>query len=169
MVEIIKADQEKHAELIHELFWEYLQWANGKLNEEYDVNFDIESTIEADMQSLEMFMPPEGCLLIGMVDALPVGIACLKYLSPGVGEIKRMYVRPGHRRLGLGRSLLNQLLDEAAEIGYQRVRLDSNRFMKQAHHLYKSVGFSEIDPYEGSEIPQEFQEHWIFMEMKLPG
>jgi hypothetical protein len=41
--------------------------------------------------------------------------------------------------------------------------------MTEAHHLYRAMGFSEIEAYEGSEIPKEFQEHWIFMEIELRG
>ncbi len=63
--------------------------------------------------------------------------------------------------------LLEKLLSEAKEVGYSEVRLDSARFMHAAHSLYRSAGFQEIDPYPESEIPPEFQEHWIFMEMIL--
>jgi hypothetical protein len=52
-------------------------------------------------------------------------------------------------------------------IGYPRIRLDSARFMKAAHSLYRSAGFQEIDPYPESEIPAKFQEHWVFMEKSL--
>ena len=80
-----------------------------------------------------------------------------------------MYVRPGNRQQGLGRALLNRLLEEACQIGYERVRLDSARFMTEAHHLYRTTGFTEIGAYEGSEIPKELREHWIFMENVLVG
>lgn len=79
-----------------------------------------------------------------------------------------MYVRPEARKRGPGRALLKQLLEEAHQIGYERIRLDSARFMKGAHQLYQSAGFYEIEAYEGSEIPKEFQDHWIFMERELP-
>jgi GNAT superfamily N-acetyltransferase len=78
-----------------------------------------------------------------------------------------MYVRPEARQRGLGRALLNRLVEEAGQIGYERLRLDSARFMKAAHQLYGTIGFREIEAYPGSEIPQEFQTHWIFMEMEL--
>ncbi len=95
------------------------------------------------------------------------GIACLKKLRKDIGEIKRMYVRPGFRGKGLGRALLETLIAEAKEIGYPAVRLDSARFMKEAHALYQSAGFGEIEPYPESEIPPEFQKHWVFMERLL--
>ncbi|MDQ3396189.1 MAG: GNAT family N-acetyltransferase [Deinococcota bacterium] len=67
----------------------------------------------------------------------------------------------------MGRALLEALLDEARQLGYICVRLDSARFMKSAHALYRAVDFYEIEPYEGSEIPKEFQSHWIFMEKRV--
>jgi len=165
--QVIIADQEQHDPQIRELFWEYLQWANARVNEELKVSFDIVTMLEDDMQHLDKFMPPDGRLLLGYVGEDLAGIACLKILTPSIGEIKRMYVRPSHQKAGLGRTLLNQLLQEAQHIGYQRVRLDSARFMREAHQLYRSVGFKEIAAYDGSEIPKEFQENWVFMEMEL--
>lgn len=166
-IQVIIADRKQHAVQIRELFWEYLQWANARVNEEFNVSFDIAVILEDDMQNIGKFMPPKGCLLLGYAGQDLAGIACLKQLTPGIGEIKRMYVRPSHRRTGLGRTLLSQLLQEARHNGYQLVRLDSARFMREAHRLYRSMGFEEIAAYEGSEIPQEFQEHWVFMEIAL--
>lgn len=119
------------------------------------------------MNTLDKFMPPKGCLLLGYVENQPAGIACLKALTDSIAEVKRMYVRPQARNRGLGRALLNQLLKEAHQVGYERVRLDSARFMKEAHQLYRTSGFREIEAYEGSEIPHEFQDHWIFMEREI--
>jgi GNAT superfamily N-acetyltransferase len=96
-----------------------------------------------------------------------MGIACLKSLTDSIGEVKRMYVRPQARKRGLGRALLNQLLEEARQIGYAQIRLDSAHFMIEAHQLYRTNGFREIEAYEGSEIPKEFQSNWIFMEREL--
>ena len=74
---------------------------------------------------------------------------------------------PRKSKAGLGRALIHRLIQDAQQIGYQRIRLDSARFMKEAHHLYQSIGFNEVEAYEGSEIPIEFQHNWIFMEKQL--
>jgi len=168
MVRLITATKDQHAPQIRALFWEYLQWANAKVEEEFGVNFDIVNMLEANMQNLDIYMPPRGRLLLGDVNDALAGIACLKELTPEIGEIKRMYVRPGHRKQGMGRALINRLIEESSRIGYKRIRLDSARFMTEAHQLYRSIGFQEINAYEGSEIPPEFQKHWIFMELVLP-
>jgi GNAT superfamily N-acetyltransferase len=91
----------------------------------------------------------------------------MRRIRPDMGEIKRMYIRPEFRGMGIGRALLEGLIAEAREIGYPRVLPDSTRFMKEAHSLYRSVGFEEIGPYPESEIPAEYQSHWILMELKL--
>jgi GNAT superfamily N-acetyltransferase len=169
MVTVITADKVLHAMQIRELFWEYLQWVNERINEEFQVNFDIETILEDDMQQLDKFMPTNGRLLLSYMENRLAGMACMKYLAPGIGEIKRMYVRPGNRNRGLGRALINQLVAEASLVGYEYIRLDSARFMKEAHHLYQTTGFREIEAYEGSEIPVEYQVNWIFMEMDLQG
>ena len=168
MIQINVANPEEHAQPIRELFWEYLQWANKNVKENFGVSFDIAAMLKDDMHTLNKFMPPKGRLLLGYVEDQPMGIACLRELSNSIGEIKRMYVRPQARKIGLGRGLLSQLLEESHQIGYERVRLDSARFMTEAHQLYRTSGFREIEAYEGSEIPKEFQSHWIFMERELP-
>jgi GNAT superfamily N-acetyltransferase len=166
-LKITQADSVDSAQLVRELFREYLEWGNTKPQQEFGIQFDIVSIIESDMQTLDKFMPPRGRLLLGYVEERPSGIACLKSLTADIGEVKRMYVRPAVRRCGLGRALLNHLLEKGRRIGYKSVRLDSARFMVEAHGLYRACGFYEIGAYVGSEIPTEFQEHWIFMELDL--
>jgi GNAT superfamily N-acetyltransferase len=167
MVWIYQVETKEHRESVRQLFWEYLQWANTKVNEEFGVNFDIETMLEEDMQNLDKFYPPEGLLLLAESDNEVAGIACLRKIMNDVGEVKRMYVREAYRGEGIGRLLLDKLLEAARDSSYPRVRLDSARFMAAAHSLYRSSGFYEIDPYPESEIPEEFQPNWIFMEKKL--
>jgi GNAT superfamily N-acetyltransferase len=167
MTDIHQASTEQDRAHVQELFWEYLDWANARLNEEYDINFDIASMVERDMAKLDIFMPPYGRLLLATEGPRVAGLACMRRIRDEIGEIKRMYVRPEFRRRGIGLALLEALIAEARQIGYPTVRLDSTRFMKAAHSLYRSLGFREIDPYPESEIPPEFQHQWVFMEKRL--
>jgi GNAT superfamily N-acetyltransferase len=166
-MKIYQAESSEHQQHVRELFWEYLQWANQKVEETFNVSFDIAAMLEADMQTLAKFSPPDGRLLLGEVDGHMAGVVAMKPLNATICEIKRMYVRPAFRRRGLGHALVQQLVDDAKHIGYKQMRLDSPRFMTAAHALYRSFGFQEIAPYAGSEIPTEFQQHWIFMELRL--
>ena len=167
MLRIYQVLSDKDREHVRQLFLEYLEWANSRIIEEFGFSFDVESMVEGDMLELDKFLPPDGRLLLAEVDGRVAGLACMRRIRPDLGEIKRMYVRPESRGRRIGRALLEGLIADARAIGYARVRLDSTRFMKEAHALYRSVGCEEIDPYPESEIPAEFQCHWVFMEMKL--
>lgn len=167
MIEIHQADLIKERVPIQELFWEYLEWANGKLNREYGIDLDIH-TMHADMMTnLDIFSPPNGRLLLTIYDQYAAGCICMKKLTTQIGEIKRMYVRPKFRGKGIGKSLITRILEEARIIGYDKLRLDSTKFMHAAHHLYKTFGFFEIEPYIESEIPKEYHQYWVFMELEL--
>jgi GNAT superfamily N-acetyltransferase len=167
MTSIHQAETEEDRALVRELFLEYLDWANRRLNQEYGIDFDIQSMVERDMAELEIFFPPDGRLLLAVEEGQAAGIACMRKIREDMGEIKRMYVRPQFRGKGIGRTLLDALLVEAQEIGYPAIRLDSTRFMEAAHALYRSAGFHEIEPYGESEIPPEFRHRWVFMEKPL--
>jgi len=167
MVDIFQASTAEHQGQVRELFWEYLQWGNLMLDREFGVSFDIKSMLERDMLELTKFSPPEGRLLLAYEQGRPAGIACLRKIREGMGEVKRMYVRPAFRGMGIGKALLESLIEAARKIGYATLRLDSARFMAAAHAMYRSAGFREIAPYAESEIPAEFQANWIFMELTL--
>lgn len=119
------------------------------------------------MANLDIFAAPKGRLLLANYDRQTVGCICMKELTTDIGEIKRMYVRPEFRGKGIGKALITGILYEARMIGYDGLRLDSTKFMHAAHHLYRSLGFAEIEPYSQSEIPEEYQQYWVFMELKI--
>jgi putative acetyltransferase len=95
---------------------------------------------------------PTGALLLARVEGEPTGCAALRRIDAGAGELKRLYVRPGHRGLGLGRSLAEAAIAVARELGYPCLRLDTTPEMAAAHALYRSLGFSEIEPYRENPV-----------------
>lgn len=76
-----------------------------------------------------------------------VGTAAVRLLEPGVGELKRMWLRPSRQGRGLGRRLMDACLDEARRLGCRSLRLDTQARMEAAVHLYRAYGFSEIARY----------------------
>jgi DNA-binding MarR family transcriptional regulator/GNAT superfamily N-acetyltransferase len=88
--------------------------------------------------------PPAGCFLLARLDGRAVGCGALRRLAPGIGEIKRMWVAPEARGLGLARRLLSALEDEARGLGLGHVRLDTNRALAEAQALYRSAGYRAI-------------------------
>jgi ribosomal protein S18 acetylase RimI-like enzyme len=166
MTVIIQATRE-HLLPVRELFWDYMQWANAGLQREYGISFDIAAMLENDLSEIDKFFPPKGRLLLALDEGAVAGCACLRTHHPQVAELKRMYVRPSSRQKGHGRALVAALIADIQEAGYTTLRLDSARFMHQAHALYRAMGFREIEPYAESEIPPEFRKHWVFMERSL--
>ena len=106
-------------------------------------------TREVDMLPGE-YAPPRGRLHIHYEDDCPAASVALRPFSESIGELKRLYVRPAFRNRGLGRRLVELMIEESRSIGYKAVQLDTLVFMHEAIALYKKMGFQEIPPYRSS-------------------
>lgn len=97
------------------------------------------------------YAPPRGHLLIAYVNGTPAGCCALRPLDtadyPNASEMKRLYVTPAYRGSGLGRQLAEAILDNARQLGYASVLLDTLSDMETARALYEDLGFVEIPPY----------------------
>src|SRR5579883_1315590 len=95
------------------------------------------------------YAPPQGALLLAFgPQGQALGSIALKPLAPpDVAEIKRLYVAPAGRGLGLGKALAGAILEEARRIGYRQIKLDTLPQMKEAIGLYQSLGFEPVPPY----------------------
>jgi putative acetyltransferase len=107
----------------------------------------------AELNSLQgMYGPPSGCLLLASreIQDLPapwVGCCALRRFSPGVCEMKRLYIKPETRGTHLGRQLAEGVIAKARALGYRRMVLDTVVDMIAAQKLYRSLGFRETGPY----------------------
>ena len=97
------------------------------------------------------YAPPRGALLVAKIDGAIAGCCALRPLDSSdyvnAAEMKRLYVRPAFRRLGLGRQLAEAILDAALMAGYDSVLLDTLDDMEIARAMYEELGFKEIPPY----------------------
>src|ERR1700730_14436716 len=96
---------------------------------------------------------PSGRLLLAITENGAVaGCVALRQWEPGIGEMKRLFVRPAFRGMGLGRKRALALLKAAMEIEYGKVRLDTTPTMTEAMRLYDSLGFRRVEPYRDNPI-----------------
>ena len=97
------------------------------------------------------YAAPEGCLLLALVDGEIAGCCAMRPLETvdyaNACEMKRLYVRPDFRRFGLGRQLVEAVLDAARIAGYHSLLLDTLNDMEAARALYEDLGFKDIPPY----------------------
>jgi putative acetyltransferase len=135
--------------------------ATREIFREYAHSLEVDlcfQNFEAELASLPgEYAPPAGHLLLAFVDGALAGCGGLRPMPESdyanACEMKRLYVRPAFRRFGLGRVLAQALLDEAQQLGYSDVLLDTLDEMEAARGLYASLGFEEIPPYYYNPIP----------------
>lgn len=171
----LEVESNEQKEQAGALIREYLEWLNGRVKRDYGIEFDINAMVESDLANPDKFRPPHGRFYLALYDNAVTGVGCLKRLTEGVGEIQRMYVLPAFRGKGVGRAIVNRLVDDARMIGYRQLKLKSLEFLKAAHTLYRSVGFREIDPYHGNSMEAyqaaaqlgRYYSMTVFMEMDL--
>jgi len=167
-IEIREAKLPDDIDCIKQLWTDYLTWGNDKMQLLYGVHpHNPAEAVKEDIKNIDKFLPPNGRVIVAFIDNKACGIGCLKSINTEIGEIKRMYVDPSFRKIGAGRAILQALLNAAKEAGYKKVRLDSPKFMEAAHSLYRSFGFIPIPIYDEVEIPVEFRQYLLFMEIEL--
>jgi DNA-binding MarR family transcriptional regulator/GNAT superfamily N-acetyltransferase len=121
-----------------------LQSYFADLDARFDGGFDPARSISADEDELT---EPAGLLLVARLRGEPVGCGALKLHAGEPAEIKRMWVAPGARGLGVGRRLLHELEDRARARGAALVHLETNESLREATALYRSAGYTEVAPF----------------------
>jgi putative acetyltransferase len=154
-LQFVQADSPSEIAHARELFLEYAKSLGFSLCFQ---NFD------AELASLPgEYAPPAGRLLLAEYDSSLAGCVALHKLEGDVCEMKRLYLRPQFRGKGLGRVLADRIINEAREIGYKSMRLDTvESVMKDAVEMYRRMGFREIPPYCPNPIPTA-----LYMELQL--
>lgn len=118
---------------------------------------------EQELQTLPgKYGPPHGALILAKVDGKAAGCVALRNISDDICEMKRLFVRQTYRRLGIGKKLVDMIIEEGRRLGYGYIRLDTLASMKRAVELYQSVGFYNIEPYIYNPL-----EGARYMELKL--
>ena len=126
----------------------------AELEERFEAGFDPTLSIPAEAAELT---PPAGALVVARLRGRPVGCGALKFHARRPCELKRMWVAPSVRGLGVGRRLLAELERQARAAGARVVRLETNRALKEAIALYRSAGYREVAAFND----ERYAHHWF--------
>jgi DNA-binding MarR family transcriptional regulator/GNAT superfamily N-acetyltransferase len=130
----------------------------GELARRFKGGFDV--SLSRDPDAADM-IAPRGTFLVAMSDGLPIGCVGLKGDGGVSAEVKRLWVAPSARGLGLGRRLMESVESAARDIAIKILRLDTNSALPEAGQLYRSSGWTEIDRFNDDPYPD------LFFEKKL--
>jgi GNAT superfamily N-acetyltransferase len=125
-----------------------------ELNRRFDAGFDPALSISADADELRL---PYGLLVIARLDGRPVGCGAIKLHGDQPAELKRMWVSPETRGLGVGWRLLDALEAEARTVGVTVLHLETNRALIEAIALYRRAGYQEVAPFND----EPYAHHWF--------
>ncbi|MCP1845076.1 DNA-binding MarR family transcriptional regulator/GNAT superfamily N-acetyltransferase [Bradyrhizobium sp. USDA 4538] len=127
----------------------------AELARRFEKGFDVK--LSRDPEAKDM-VRPRGSFIVAMSDGLPIGCVGLKGSGGEFAEIKRLWVAPGARSLGLGRRLMDAAEQAARELGIAVLRLDTNSALPEAGQLYRRTGWTEIPRFNDDPYPDLFFE-----------
>jgi len=153
-IQVITADNATHFNAAKKLFITYQQWLGE------DLCFQ---SFEEELLSISsMYAPPFGALLLAMHNDTCIGCVALRSKYEGVCEMKRLYVIEKYKQQGIGRLLVQKIIEKAIESGYHKMILDTLDRLVPALQLYKSLGFTETTAYYANPLKGV-----VYMEKKI--
>ena len=131
----------------------------AEIDERFESGFDPTLTVP-----VEEMAPPLGLFLVARLREAPVGCGGLRHRPNAPPELKRMWVDPAARGLGLGRRLLRELESHALAVGARAVRLETNDVLVEALRLYRSSGYEEVPAFND----ERYAHHWFEKRLTPP-
>ena len=165
MLKIYPVETVKDFEVIKQLFTEYANYIFELFNPHslpLAQRLSKKAINEANNLPGE-YVLPKGCLLLAEYKNEIAGCIAISEIEDDLCELKRLYVKPQYRRMGIGRKLAEAIIKKAAQLKYKLMRLDTNKVLFiGAEPLYSSLGFVETGHIEGSPL-----ESSVHMELEL--
>ncbi len=134
----------------------------AELDDRFHSGFDPAASLPADRDEMRL---PAGLFLLATLRGEPIGCGALKFHGDQPSELKRMWVAPTARGLGVGRRLLDELERCAAEHGASIIRLETNDALVEAIAMYRSAGYDEVDAFND----EPYAHHWFEKQLVPPG
>jgi DNA-binding MarR family transcriptional regulator/GNAT superfamily N-acetyltransferase len=126
----------------------------SEIDTRFDGGFDRSRAISAEPDELT---EPAGLLLVARLRDDPIGCGALKLHGGEPAELKRMWVAPTARGLGVGRRILTELEQRARERGVAVLHLETNKSLREAMSLYRSAGYVEVERFND----EPHAHHWF--------
>jgi DNA-binding MarR family transcriptional regulator len=127
----------------------------GELSARLNLDFDLANAGGPDPSEMEY---PNGTFIVARIDQNPVGCVGIKGQGGALAEVKRLWIAPSARGLGLARRLMVAAEDAARDLSITTLRLDTNSTLSEAVSLYKNSGWHEIERYNDDPYPDVFFE-----------
>ena len=162
------------AALLIDLNAEYLQFVFDGVAARFPVTLadifpggDIRAYLPDALPKIVGNGPPESLFLILEQDGHAIGMGGIRRVRDGICEMKRVYIRDAAKGQGLGRALVERLMQDARALGYRTMFLDTAPTLETAIGLYQRLGFAPIPAYSEVEVPAIMHPHWVFMARSL--
>lgn len=133
--------------------WCFAQYF-AELNERFEAGFDPSLSLSADARELTM---PEGALIVARLHGSPIGCVALKFHKKSPAELKRMWVSPTARGMGVGRRLIAEAEKHARQAKARVIRLETNQALREAIALYRQSGYVEVEAFNA----EPYAHHWF--------
>ena len=168
MLRIIKPQTKDDFDAIRQLCWAYREFLGSLKSAESRVvaKYYPEDAYQELMNQIEVLhAPPGGGLRLALLEDTPIGCGMFHTLSPGVLEIKRVFLTPDARGSGAGRKIVEVLIEDCRAAGAHKINLDTGRNLSSAIQLYESLGFKQCEPYQ--DVPKFARDVMLFFELDL--
>jgi ribosomal protein S18 acetylase RimI-like enzyme len=155
--DVIKRPEDTAGLVLGEALWPQDRAIVEGLFREYLATLGVDVTFQKVDQELSAlpgrYARPQGCVLIARIKGESAGVVACRPLSPGLCEMKRLFVRPPFRGRGIARMLAEALIADARAAGHTAMALDTLGSMRAARALYAKLGFRPVPPYYANPLP----------------
>jgi GNAT superfamily N-acetyltransferase len=152
-VSIIEATSPTHIAAVAQLLRDYLLWMRRRYRDNPDMVDAYFEPLEWDSELGDLrghYGAPFGAIVLALVDGVPAGCVMLRGIGEDVSEMKRLFVRPAFRGLGLAKQMIAEIMRLSCVRGYAHMNFETGVLQTEAEELYRSLGFKRTAPYYGS-------------------